>query len=98
MSAKPLDETWRVGSKVGRTLYRGDGPDDIIGLLDTREAAKLAAAAPELARALIEAEWSARVGRDNDAACPSCEEWECTGGRHAEDCLLDAALRKAGLR
>jgi hypothetical protein len=26
--------TWRVGSKVGRNLYRGHGPKDLIGNLD----------------------------------------------------------------
>ena len=47
-----LRETWRVGSRVGRTIYNGPGPDDLIGTMDTREAAKLAAAAPEMARVL----------------------------------------------
>jgi hypothetical protein len=47
-----LDETWRVGSKVGRTLYRGNGADDLIGVLDTREAAALASLAPEMYRML----------------------------------------------
>ena len=27
---------WRTGSKVGRTLYDGDGPDDLIGVMDKR--------------------------------------------------------------
>lgn len=47
-----LDETWRCGTKTGRCLYRGDGPDDLIGVLDTREAARLAAEAPAMLRML----------------------------------------------
>lgn len=31
--------SWRVGSKVGRTIYKGHGPDDLIGVMDTRELA-----------------------------------------------------------
>ncbi len=32
---------WRVGSKVGRTIYRGTGPDDLIGVMDSRADAEL---------------------------------------------------------
>ena len=28
---------WRVGSKVGRTIYNGLGPDDLLGVVDMRE-------------------------------------------------------------
>ncbi len=54
-SKKPWEETWRVGRKVGRTIYTHDeagGDGELIGVLDTREQAALAAAAPELYRAL----------------------------------------------
>jgi hypothetical protein len=53
----PTEELWRTGRKVGRTLYRTpldapDGDGELIGCLDTREAATLAAAAPEMYRLL----------------------------------------------
>jgi hypothetical protein len=49
-----VDENWRVGRKVGRTLYREEpGTDgELIGVMDTREAARLAAAAPAMYRLL----------------------------------------------
>lgn len=37
---------WRVGKTVGRTIYKGDGPDDLIGVMDTRKDAEFVAAAP----------------------------------------------------
>ena len=49
--SEPAVEPWRVGRKVGRTLYRGDA---LIGLMDTRELAaqvvEAVNAAPERAR------------------------------------------------
>jgi hypothetical protein len=32
---------WHAGRTVGRTLYTGDGPDDLIGIVDTRALAEL---------------------------------------------------------
>lgn len=61
-----------------------------------RARARLAAAAPELTRALLAVEWSGRERYESWPACPVCEAGE--GGRHADDCALDAALRKAGVR
>lgn len=46
-------ETWRVGRRVPRHIYRSDGPDGVVGTLDREEDARLAACAPELARALV---------------------------------------------
>lgn len=42
---KPNPQKWRVGRKVGRTIYRqeGDQPSDsdpLIGMMDTRELAE----------------------------------------------------------
>lgn len=28
---------WHAGRTVGRTVYRGDGPDDLIGVMDKRD-------------------------------------------------------------
>jgi hypothetical protein len=64
--------------------------------------ARLAAAAPDLARALLAVEWAAEhpaVG----AHCPMCNGFppgvaEASPGGHRAGCALDAALRKAGVR
>lgn len=32
---------WHAGRTVGRTLYHGDGPDDLIGVMDNRLLAEL---------------------------------------------------------
>jgi len=63
--------------------------------------AKLAAAAPDLVRALLLVEW-ASTGLDENA-CPDCGVvWGGADGNgsppHMPDCRLDAALRKAGAR
>jgi hypothetical protein len=39
-------DTWRVGTKVGRTIY--DAENRLIGVMDTPDLAVLAAAAPRL--------------------------------------------------
>jgi hypothetical protein len=59
---------------------------------DSNDRAKLAAAAPDMARLLIEIEWQ---GDEVRYRCPSCG-----GGTpgHESDCALDAVLRKAGVR
>lgn len=47
--------SWRVGSTVGRTIYCGNGPDDLIGVMDTREDAAFVVACVN-AFAALEAE------------------------------------------
>lgn len=71
--------------------------------------ARLAAAAPEAIRLLLEAEWSgghqAGIGDGTDPCCPWCDEepprhiyiGKMTGG-HAHDCRLVAVLRPSGVR
>jgi hypothetical protein len=34
-----IEAKWHTGRTVGRTIYSGDGPDDLIGVMDTREIA-----------------------------------------------------------
>lgn len=54
MSAKHTPGSWRVGTKVGRTIYKSPegGADALIGVMDRVEDARLAASAPELLEAL----------------------------------------------
>lgn len=113
---KPWTEEWSLGSRVlGRetlvfcesqaaslmletyamTRFREEGE----ALMSAR--ARLAAAAPAMARLLLELEWSARVA--GFPACPSCEGVEPEVGSpwddgHAVDCHLVAVLRLAGVR
>jgi len=42
-----------AGRTVGRTLYSGDGPDDLIGVMDSRELAELVVLAVQYARYLL---------------------------------------------
>ena len=93
---KPSEQTWRVGRRVKRTLYRHDDNKEdgvLIGVMDTPELATLAAAAPELLRALETAEWAAVEDCNGEPKCPICSKRESNG--HVPDCQLAAALRKA---
>lgn len=73
-----------VGKQHRGSLF--EGTDDTE---DERARARLAAAAPELARVLLAVEFDAHGG-----FCPSCRGL----GYHKPECTLDAALRKAGVR
>ena len=48
-----MAEQWHAGRTVGRTLYRGDGPDDCIGLMDSRALADLVVVAVNISRVLL---------------------------------------------
>ena len=90
---KPWEQTWEaIGSDLtmppGAEFFGGDGTE-------ADEAnAKLAAAAPDMARALLAIEWRGGVQGDS-GMCPSCSVF--AGFSHAPNCALDAALRKAGV-
>jgi hypothetical protein len=48
------DETkWRVGKKVGRTVYIGDDPGDLVGVMDTPELAARVVAAVNAVEATL---------------------------------------------
>lgn len=59
--------------------------------------ARLAAAAPEMARLLLEIEFHSQEGDEGHlpSACPICDGYEYRG--HKPDCRLVAVLRKAGV-
>lgn len=64
------------------------------------ESARLASAAPEMARVLLAIEWSGMEWNRSGGStrCPSCRSQAVTARRHAPNCALDAAIRKAGVR
>lgn len=97
-------ETWMAGGAyhVEKVVDRAAPVATIFdALLEddfTSARTKLAAAAPDLVRALLAVEW---VGQEWDCgalpdACPRCKAYREDG--HTFDCTLDAALRKAGIR
>lgn len=89
----------------GQFLGSFSGPQDEHSVDIDR--ARLAACAPEMARMLVELEWSGgyEYGQDSgvDACCPSCMADAPSpalgiSGVHKLDCRLIALLRKAGVR
>lgn len=97
--AKPAEEQWR---SAGTTLLIGDFPIgtmcDVKGTLvdDDVARAKLAAAAPEMLRVLLQVEWE---GGDcaGTSVCPACAADKYPENRRRHDaCPLDAALTAAG--
>jgi hypothetical protein len=102
---KPWEEEWGVGG-YGELTYREPDPSLPKGEVfipwsnvarPTQEnlaRVDFAAAAPDMARALLAIEWS---GNEAGTACPAHLHCDARTG-HAIDCALDAALRKAGVR
>lgn len=94
---KPWEETWAAhGSAVqadGRDVldawYHRDDP------VGGHARARLAAAAPDLVRALLAVELAPGRVPGVDEECPWCGSIE--GQSHAANCLRQAALRKAGV-
>lgn len=93
---KPWEEAWRA---LGGGIVCGDMTPDSwscafwhpSGPIDERAArARLAAAAPDLARALLSVEWEDYSGR-----CPWCSA--IRGADHRADCERQSALKKAGV-
>lgn len=90
-------------AQFGRRLEVRTNDDAVVevhvaGKLDAQRA-KLASAAPEMARVLLDIEWSAR----DATMCPSCNgdvapAYAGATFGHSLACELDAAIRKAGLR
>lgn len=107
--SKPWEEKWTAELNRDRTHYDLVVDQDGLGVCvvqgcgssdDGTARVLLAAAAPDMARVLLAIEWAGAVGERFDGfdpACPSCLTEKFTG-KHAPDCALDAALRKAGVR
>jgi hypothetical protein len=89
------EETWRADDLdvLGTHEHCDDFPvAEVQGTSMGLERAKLAAAAPEMARMLVELEWS---GSEQVHQCASCFAYKHEG--HADNCRLVAVLRKAGV-
>ncbi len=87
-----VDDT---GQWLAQYMVSLECPAEAVDAVDARCAARarLASAAPDMARMLLEIEWASR---DVALECPKCRVREDSG--HGPNCALIAALRKAGLR
>lgn len=95
MSRDLVYDVWYVDAS-GARVYRRDGgmlfhDEARDGPID-RDSVLLGAAAPDLLRAVLHAEWSVRNGVQQ-SRCPVCQAMAPT---HEGGCVLDAALTKAG--
>ena len=81
---------WTFSTGADKPGWCTDGQQPGYGIPE--EVARLAAAAPDLARALLELEWT---GPEAHRQCPSCGASDVRG--HYDECTLAAALRKAGV-
>ena len=112
---RPIDETWHlehllVVNQAGKMRF-GSGSPAGVDLDEDQAALRLAAAAPAMARLLVDLEWGADIciGYDNITAlgCPSCGGLQHDPGNRADfdhqtvghdpDCELVAVLRAAGV-
>lgn len=93
---KPWEEKWELlGGADSGTIF----VDRVSrGAMDDPARARLASAAPLMARALLAVEWAYQVGVDGEGIyfCRWCEGFRDEG--HYPDCELDQALRAAGVR
>jgi hypothetical protein len=112
---KPWEETWEVTERNGGHRLHVEGEEEFATVWGPKDdhRARLAAAAPELARVLLAVEWHRVLIQDEDAyVCPSCGNERLDPGDevklavlvehgmlgHRPGCALDGALRKAGVR
>lgn len=92
---KPWEETWTAAIGGASIIFDGEDWPLFRSFAEARsEHAKLATAAPELARALLSVEWVNHY--DGSTECPWCHALEEDG--HDDTCPRQAALRKAGVR
>lgn len=96
----PFDAT--LGRKQPDTTIRhvfAHVPREVEGPTAYESRARLAAAAPDLVRALLRAEWNGARHDLVEKVCPDCGAyagWATDSHKHHARCDLDAALRKAG--
>lgn len=95
---KPWDEDWYpdFGDDENDPVVMRSGDDSMqAAWIENERCAKLIASAPDLVRALLAVEWIYQGHETGERECPWCmsEEWQ----PHADGCLRQAALRKAGV-
>lgn len=108
--SKPWLETWRFWRRIGDVWnvqnLAGNARLGVVPVTnelmqDTECVAHLAAAAPEMCRALLRSEWcNGYLHHDDgtpDQRCPCCLDSLSEDAGHAGWCILDQALCKAGL-
>lgn len=92
-----LDETWRCnpdyphdifGAEGGDIIFEGCGQDD-----EAPQRARVAAAAPRMARMLKDLEWE-QTPNSIELRCLICRADKLRG--HFNDCELSALLREVG--
>jgi len=100
---KVWEETWEPRvccenhvyiEEDGQEIGRFDGIDDAQW---HAARAKLAAAAPEMARLLVEFQYEGAGVAGEPAQCIACGREQIMPGSHEADCRLVAVLRKAGI-
>lgn len=102
---KPIEETWNALEAGGQVSVlsqhvmfgKNEAVADVYGHSTDMARAKLIAQAPAMARVLLAIEWRGR-SRHVKYECPFCMAEMNREHVHDEDCLLDRALRKAGVR
>ncbi len=101
---KAHEETWELVPRNGGWRLHAEGEEEHSTFWDADPGrARLAAAAPEMARLLLELQWSggSYEGDHMAACCPSCEAFsvtsDVTAGKHEPGCRLAAVLQKAGV-
>lgn len=106
---KPWEETWKNkiyrgelrlvdehGMMTDNLAWFGDSDEKGEAFDIARARCQLASAAPDMARLLLELEWTGE--RQEEQCCPSCFAEVRRKEPHAPDCALATALRKAGVR
>ncbi|AKU97022.1 hypothetical protein AKJ09_03686 [Labilithrix luteola] len=100
-TTKPWEEDWQPSREGSRTLVCGSDPYPAADFYGSEGDGriKLAAAAPDMARMLIDREWTGEGtvpgSGEHELACVHC--WGLRP-KHEPDCRWVAVMRKAGVR
>lgn len=102
---KPWEEAWSVVGgggnehiRIGFAVHSEQRDELVLAAVQGEEVARLASAAPDLVRALLAVEWATPKAYRASVywSCAACLNIQPDG--HAPGCIIDAALRKAGVR
>jgi hypothetical protein len=90
----PRIRPWHAGRTVGRTLYQGDGSDDLVGVMDTRELAALVVRAVNSHEALIAA-LEASIDWDNLTTDDFAAKWGPDLAQDGPEAMMYDVIAKA---